>query len=57
MSPQQYYEDMSSVLVKWQKGLSFTKNMLEAAFHPYGEIISVSIEAVKRKAVIIFNSI
>jgi hypothetical protein len=57
MSPQQYYEEMSSVVVRWQRGLSFTKNLLEAAFHPYGEITSINIEPVRKKAIIIFNSI
>ena len=33
MTPQQYYEDLSSILVKWQKGISFTKKMLEESFN------------------------
>lgn len=32
MTPQQYYEDLSCIIVKWQKGISFTKKMLEESF-------------------------
>jgi len=36
MNPQQYYEEMSTVIVKWEKGLSFTSKMLQIAFKDYG---------------------
>jgi hypothetical protein len=57
MTPQQYYEEMSAVVVRWQRGLSFTKNMLLSALTPFAEIVSLSIEAGRRKAVAVFNSI
>lgn len=43
MTPQQYYEDLSSIIVKWQKGISFTKKMLEESFNQYGEMTKVNI--------------
>ena len=43
MTPQQYYEDLSSIIVKWQKGISFTKKMLEESFNQYGELTKVNI--------------
>ena len=43
MTPQQFYEDLSSIIVKWQKGISFTKKMLEESFNQYGEMTKVNI--------------
>jgi hypothetical protein len=57
MTPQQYYEQMSAVVVRWQRGLTFTQKMLTAALAPYGELVSVEVEAGRRRAVAVFNSI
>jgi hypothetical protein len=57
MNPQQYYEEMSSIIVRWEKGLSFTSKLLQIAFNDYAEVIKVEIEDKRRKAVVIFNSL
>jgi hypothetical protein len=36
MTPQQYYEQMSAVIIRWEKGLAFTQKMLSTALTPYG---------------------
>ena len=48
---------MSSIIVRWEKGLSFTPKLLEIAFKDYAEVIKVTIEEKRRKAVVIFNSL
>ena len=57
MTPQQYYEQMSAVILRWQRGLSFTEKMITSALAPYGELVRVELEANRRRAVVIFSSI
>ena len=57
MNSQEYYEQMGSLVVRWEKGLTLTSTMLEMGLSPFGEILKVSVEANRRKATVVFNSI
>ena len=43
MNPKEYYDKLSSVNVRWEKGLSFTGSMLEAYFGDEAEVSKVKV--------------
>lgn len=57
MNPKQFYEKLSSIEVRWEKGLSFTSSILEAYFSGYGEVTKVTIEPKRRQATVVVSSI
>ena len=57
MGTQKYYEDISSFDVNWEKGFSFTKEMLQMAFGEYGTIKKILLESKRNRAKITFSSI
>ena len=57
MKPNQYYEELTSIKVEWQKGFSFSKSLLEKAFSQYGKITNTKIEPKNRQAIVSFSSI
>lgn len=57
MKPNQYYEELTSIKVEWQKGLSFSKFLLEKAFSEYGKVSNIKIEPKSLQAIVSFTSI